>query len=107
MATYNRYKSFTGEDGTLFNVPFIPIPKKVTDKYVYWENGVSRIDLLSYQFYKDSDYGWLILQANPELPSVPFLIENGEKIRIPYPLDSTIVQYENDIKVYKAINGIE
>ena len=107
MATYNIYKSFTGDDGTLYNVPFIPIPKKSSDRYTYWENGVTRLDLLSYQYYKDANYGWLILQANPELPSFQFLIPNGEKIRIPYPLETTIVQYENDIKVYKTINGIE
>lgn len=106
MAIYNRYKSFTGDDGTVQTVPFIPIPERQSDIYVYWERGTSRMDLLSYAYYKDASYGWLILQANPELPSIEHLIENGTRIRIPYPLEVTISQYENDIKVYKQLNGI-
>jgi hypothetical protein len=106
MATvYNRYNSFIGDDGSIQIVPFISIPKRSTDKYTYWELGKSRMDLLSYKYYGDASYGWLILQANPELPSIEYLIDNGEKIRIPYPLESVITQYENDIKIYKEING--
>jgi hypothetical protein len=58
------------------------------------------MDLLSYQYYGDPGYGWLILQANPHLPSMEFMIDNGEQIRIPFPLDLAITQYENDIKNY-------
>ena len=107
MATYSRYKSFTGQDGTLKTVPFIAVRNNKTDKYTYWKNGTSRMDLLSYQYYGSADYGWLILQANPQLPSIEYLIEDGTRIRIPYPLDIAVTQYENDIKVYKASNGIE
>ena len=105
MSSYSRYKSFIGGDGTVAIVPFIRIPVKSTDKYTYWESGMSRLDLLSYRYYNDANYGWLILQANPTLPSIEFLIEDGEKIRIPYPLESTIVQDENDIKVNRQIEG--
>jgi len=102
---YNRYKSFVNDDGTLQSVPFIEIPKRSSDVYTYWDNNNSRMDLLSYRYYGDANYGWLIMQANPELPSVQYMIEQGEKIRIPYPLEVAITQYENDIKVYKQING--
>ena len=105
MSSYSRYKSFTGSDGTINIVPFIKIPVKSSDKYTYWEAGKSRLDLLSYRYYNDAGYGWLILQANPELPSMQFLIDDGTKIRIPYPLETTIVQYENDIIVNKQIEG--
>lgn len=105
MATYNRYKSFTGEDGTLKIVPFIPIRNQSTDKYVYWVQGRSRMDLISYTYYNDPGYRWLILQANPHLPSIEFMIENGERIRVPYPLDTAITMYENDIKVYEQLEG--
>lgn len=107
MSYYNRYKSFVGNDGSLKIVPFISIPEKSTDIYTYWKLGTSRMDLLSYQYYGDANYGWLILQANPSLPSVEYEISDGERIRIPYPLESTIIQYENDIKVYKQINSDE
>lgn len=105
MATYNRYKSFTGSDGSVKEVPFIKIPKRNTDKYTYWDSANSRMDLISYQYYGDPGYGWLILQANPTLPSLEYLIEHGERIRVPFPLDLAISQYENDIKVYYKLES--
>ena len=100
MKAYNRYKSFVTNEGVVKEVPFIPIPKRESDKYTYWEKSHSRMDILSYKYYGNSWYGWLILQANPHLPSMEFMIEDGEKIRIPFPLDVVISQYENDIKNY-------
>lgn len=105
MATYNRYKSFITPAGDVKIVPFIKIPKRKSDKYVYWNKYSSRMDLLSYQYYGDSNYGWLILQANPHLPSMEYMIENEERIRIPFPLEVAISQYENDIKTYYNIEG--
>ena len=105
MATYNRYKSFVSDSGNVKVVPFIKIPKRVSDKYAYWDSYNSRMDLLSYQYYGDPSYGWLILQANPHLPSLEFMIENGAQIRIPFPLEIAISQYENDIKAYYIIEN--
>lgn len=105
MATYNRYKSFVTENGNMRTIPFIKIPKRNSDKYTYWDRYNSRMDLLSYQFYGDPNYGWLILQANPHLPSLEFLIPNGEKIRIPFPLEVSISQYESDIKSYYIVEN--
>ena len=107
MATYSRYKSFVGGDGSIKTVPFIKIPKKETDRYTYWDRMTSRMDLISYQYYGNPNYGWLILQANPELPSLEYMIGQGERIRVPFPLDLTITQYENDIKVYYQIERVE
>ena len=92
-------------NGTVKSVPFIPIREQETDKYTYWRQGFSRMDLLSFRYYQNANYGWLILQANPHLPSIEFMIEDNEKIRIPYPLESAINQYENDIKIYKEVEG--
>lgn len=107
MAIYNRYKSFIGNDGSLKTVPFIKIPTRMTDKYTYWDKHNSRMDLISYQFYGDPNYGWLILQANPNLPSLEYMIEDGEAIRVPFPLDLTISRYEDDIKLYYQIEDVE
>jgi hypothetical protein len=97
---YNRYKSFVTNEGEVKTVPFIAIPKRDSDKYTYWEKMYSRTDILSYKYYGSPDYGWLILQANSHLPSMEFMIDDGERIRIPFPLDIAISQYENDIKNY-------
>lgn len=102
---YSRYKSFI-TNGTFKRVPFIKIPYSPTDCYVFYETNKSRLDLLSYQFYGDPNYGWLILQANPHVNSLEFKIENNTRLRIPYPLDSAIQGYLSEIKKYEKLYGI-
>ena len=104
MAIYNRYKSFV-ENGTMHLVPFIKIPIKNSDYYEEYKVGKTRLDVLSYKYYNNPNYGWLILQANPECGSLEFNIEDGAKLRIPYPLDITISQYYIDIERYKELYG--
>ena len=105
MAVYNRYDKFI-DNGTMKFVPFIKIREKSTDKYVYYINGQTRMDLLSYQYYDNPNYGWLIMQANPELGSYEFKIPTNTVIRIPYPLSTTISQYNDDITIYDKLYGI-
>ena len=102
---YNRYKSFI-VDGTYKKVPFIEVPQSSSDFYVYYEVGKTRLDLLSYQYYEDANYGWLILQANPQVGSLEFNIENNEKLRIPYPLENALQGYEANIQKYNKLYGI-
>ena len=105
MATYNRYSRFSA-DGEMKLVPFAEIPVKPTDRYEYYRSGLTRLDNLSYKHYKDPNYGWLILQANPEVGGLEFNIIDGTLLRIPYPLDNSILYYENSIKTYKELYGI-
>lgn len=63
--TYDRYSKFR-RDGNILHVPFIEIPARSTDYYTYYKAGQTRLDLLSYQYYSDPNYDWLIMQANPE-----------------------------------------
>jgi phage tail protein X len=63
-----------------------------------------RMDMLSYKYYGDPDYGWLILQANPSIPSMEYLIQDGTVIRIPYPLSTAISRYEQSINEYNNEN---
>ena len=100
--SYDRYKKFR-KNGTVSKVPFILITVKDSDKYISYEAGKTRFDILSYQFYNDPNYEWLILQANPEYGCREFLIPNGARLRIPYPLDVTLRQYENDIDTYMQL----
>ena len=74
--------------------------------YVYYEVGKTRLDLLSYQYYGDPNYGWLILQANPEAGSLEFKIKSHTRLRIPYPLDNAIQGYEANIKKYNNLYGL-
>jgi hypothetical protein len=64
------------------------------------------LDLLSYQYYGDPNYGWLILQANPDAGSLEFRIKNHTRLRIPYPLDNAIQGYEANINRYNNLYGL-
>jgi hypothetical protein len=103
MSNFDRYSPFK-HNGTVEIVPFVEIRKKKSDKYITYDKKSMRFDKLSYKYYEDPDYGWLILQANPELGSIENFIVDGSIIRIPFPLDDTINIYLNDIKTYKELN---
>ena len=75
--------------------------------YVYYDRGSMRMDSLSYQYYNDPNYGWLILQANPRLGMYEFNIEDKSQIRIPYPLESAIRSYEEGIDTYDKLYGLD
>jgi hypothetical protein len=47
------------------------------------------------------------LQANPEYESLEFKLDNNAKLRIPYPLDSAIQRYEDELKKYEKLYGLE
>lgn len=106
MNTYDRYSKFR-ENGTIKIVPFIKISPKESDIIVTYERGVTRLDILSYKYYYNSNYGWLILQANPQYGSMEFLIPDKAELRIPYPLDLTLKQYNTDIDTYMKVNGLD
>lgn len=102
---YNRYNKFT-TNGTVNLVPFVKIEKMPTDYYVYYQNNKTRLDVLSYEYYNDANFGWLIMQANPEYGSLEFKIPNNSLLRIPYPLESALRIYEKNIEKYKELYGI-
>lgn len=103
---FNRYGSFV-EKGIMHLVPFIEVPVSDTDYYVYYEQGVDRLDILSYRYYGDPNYDWLILQANPEVTPLEFNIKDKELLRIPYPLGDALALYNEKISEYKRLEGFE
>ncbi len=94
---YDRYADFR-VDGMVKNVPFVKIDRSNSDIDLIFDKSTMRMDTLSYKYYGDADYGWLILQANPSLGGFEFSIPNGVNIRVPYPLSSALQRYENGIK---------
>lgn len=101
--TYDRYTNFR-VDGEIKIVPFITIAKKSTDFFEVYRKNDTRLDKLSYDYYGDPGYGWLILQANPEYGSMEHSIPDGVTLRIPYPLNDTLSQYNESVAEYYAIN---
>ena len=104
--SYDRYNKFRVNGDTIFP-PFIEIPVKESDYYEIYEKGKTRLDILSYQYYNDPDYAWLIMQANPECGSLEFNIQDGTLLRIPYPLEATMSQYYSDVNKYKELYGFK
>lgn len=106
MKNYRRYSKFTKEGKSLI-VPFISIPERGSDFYETYEAGTTRLDLLSYKYYNNPDYAWLILQANPQYGSLEFLIPDGSELRIPFPLDNALEAYDAGVREYDKLYGIE
>ena len=100
MADFDRYGAFKA-NGEIEVVPFIPIKEKNTDKYIKFDKTRMRLDKLSFDYYGDPDYGWLIMQANPQYGSLEGLIPNDSILRIPFPLQETLNLYTSDIITYK------
>jgi hypothetical protein len=103
MEIFDRYNMFKS-NGKFEIVPFIKIAKKNTDKYVTFERSRMQLDKLSYKFYDTPDFGWLIMQANPEYGSIENFIPDGVTLRIPYPLEDTLNLYLNAITKHKEMN---
>jgi hypothetical protein len=100
MNNFDRYSPFK-VNGKMNTVPFVSIRKKGSDKYVIFDNRTNRLDKISYEYYKNPDYAWLIMQANPEFGSIENFIPSGSVLRIPYPLDETLNLYLTDITRHK------
>ena len=104
MAYYDRYQKFR-KDGVIDFVPSVKIDKENTYIYLLYDKNKMRMDMLSYKYYGDPDYGWLILQANPHVGSMEYLIQDGAVVRIPYPLTTAISRYEQAIDEYNNENN--
>jgi len=99
---YDRYSMFK-QNGKVGIVPFGKIPPKNTDFFETYEKGKTRLDILSYEYYKDSGFAWLIMQANPQYGSMEFEIPDKATLRIPFPLTQTSEDYEKSINDYNKL----
>jgi hypothetical protein len=97
---YNRYSKFMLDGQVFERVPFAKIPVSGGDKYVTFEKSKMRMDMLSYKYYGDPNYGWMILQANPQYGGFEFSIPEGVELRIPYPLEDAISRYESSANAW-------
>jgi len=101
----DRYKQLR-TNGMVKSVPFIKLKQKGSDKVETYKLGSTRLDLLSYKYYQDPNYDWLILLANPEYDSLEFNIPDNTNIIIPFPLEASLVQYNTEVSKYLSYYGI-
>ncbi len=101
---YNRYDEFT-IDGEFKIVPGLEIPIKKTDKYVIYKKNKTRLDKISDDTYGTPLFGWLIQLANPLAGSLEFEIPDNFKLRIPFPLVTSLQDYKRGVELYKLYYG--
>jgi hypothetical protein len=105
MARYfNRYKTLDS-DSKHISPPFIKLTEKTTDLFTVYNTGKSRLDKISQQYYSAPYYGWLILMANPDVAPSEWEIPDNTTLRIPYPLQDTLNEYDIKLKNRVAYYG--
>jgi len=72
---------------------------------VVYKIGETRLDILSQKYYNNPYHGWLILLANPQYGGLEFDIKNREVLRIPFPFNSAVERYLNEVENYKSLYG--
>ena len=93
----NRYSNFL-INGQQTVVPYVKLPKKVTDKTYIYKVGRSRLDKVSQEYYNTPFFNWLILQANPEFGGLENNIYDGAVLIIPFPLIPSLQDYKSAIE---------
>lgn len=100
---FDRYSQMK-KGGEVGIVPFGEIPTKPTDIKVIFNKGEMRLDQLSHQYYNNSNFGWLIMQANPQYGSLEYNIPDNVELRIPYPLEVSLNDYQKSIENFYKYN---
>lgn len=101
---FDRYSSFK-RNGSIQPIPFISIPQASTDKREVYKLGRTRLDKLSLKYYNNPWSGYLIMSANPQYGGLEFDIKDKDVIRIPYPFESAVNRYTEQVNRYKRLYG--
>jgi len=102
--SYNRYIEGSG-NGFVELMPRFKYIPQYTDREEVWTVNKSRLDLISYKYYEDPNYDWLILAANEDIGCLEFEIPDGTTLIIPYPLEIALQQYNQQNKNFKEFYG--
>ena len=89
---YNRYNTLNNDSQSL-SAPRIKLSEKSTDEMIVYNVNKTRLDKVSLQYYNSPYFGFLILMANPQYGGLEWNIQDGQVIRIPYPLKETLDEY--------------
>ena len=99
MGRYTRTTILKNKTGKQFyqRIVYPNIPRSNQDLYVFTTDE-DRYDLLAFQYYKDASLWWVISTANPQYSGASLFPGGGLQIRIPFPIQNVI----ND---FNAVNG--
>ncbi len=91
----DRYKFYRDENRVVRWQPYFSIPVKPTDRYITYKPSVSRLDNISYKYYKNPNYGYIIMMANVDKFSNETDLVVDTEIRIPYPIEDILTYLNN------------
>lgn len=101
---YDRYGNFR-INSTMKPIPGLFIATQAGDKPIIYKLGQTRLDIISNQYYNSPYYGWLIMSANPQFGGLEFLIPDQSIITVPFPYESAIARYIQEMNKNKSLNG--
>ena len=105
MAQYfDRYSKFKN-NGEIKPIPGLKIESSNTDKSIVYTLGQTRLDIVSQTYYNNPYHGYLIMLANPQYGGLEFNIPDGSILTIPFPLNKSLEQYQNEVIKYIELNG--
>jgi len=102
--TYNRYAKVS-MNGVVELLPRFRYSPQASDREEIWQVDKSRMDLISYKYYEDANYDWLIMLANDDIPHIEFEIPDGTILTIPYPLEIALNQFKNQLNIFENLYG--
>lgn len=104
MRYFDRYNEFRF-NGSMKPIPGIKLPENSGDKSIVYKVGQTRLDKISDTYYNNPYCGWLIMLANPQFGGLEFTIPDQSVIRVPFPMESAINRYIQEVNKYKALYG--
>ena len=104
MPYFDRYNSFRF-NGTMQTIPNLTLPREGGDRSIVYKLGKTRLDKVSNDYYTNPYSGWLIMLANPQFGGLEFNIPDQSIITVPFPYESAIARYMEEINKYKSLYG--
>src|ERR1700676_2836896 len=92
----NRYAFLTDINGNMRNLPKVTISNRDTDKFIIYDSRKMRLDRIAADIYQDDTFSWVILVGNPDF-FVEFDIPTGTVIRVPFPLQDALTEYQSKV----------
>jgi hypothetical protein len=100
MNYYNFRKPFLTNEEVFRILPHINIEDKPTDKTKIWNSEGDRLDIISNLYYNHPYGSQLILLKNKQFGLDEFEWDNGINITIPFPYNSSIQQFIEEVQTY-------
>lgn len=104
MINYYSIYELSNANGVQTSLPFIVLDEKSTDITIAWQENLSRMDIISDNYYGSPIYGKFIMMANPQYGGMEYDIPDNSLIRVPFPLEDTIKEYFDKLKNISQTN---